>query len=663
MATTALTGKIIRSGSIPTTALGGGVVSSSTQIVESLPTGTLSSSAQFNALSNTTASYASLAATASYIAGAASDWGSLANKPVGIVSSSAQYPGWVTASSQINVNSTTGIATLATTGSNTFTGNQVLVSSSITASAFVVDGGISTQFLKADGTVDNSVYITADGVPSLPAYTVSSSTQIVESLPIGTVSSSAQYPGWVTSSSQIDYNSITNKLSGVVSASAQVSPLLPAGTVSSSNQVQLNAITGTTFSNASFIFPIDVSVVGTLTARQITTQYVSSSVIYESGSSKFGDSADDVMSVTGSIVVLGGTISGSLALPAGTVSSSGQVDYNSITNKLSGVVSASAQVTTLLPTGTISSSAQTTANLPSGVFSSSAQLPSGTVSSSGQVSYTGISSIPSGIVSSSTQVTPLLPTGTVSASAQVSYTELSSIPSNIISSSAQLPSGTVSSSGQVSYTGLTSIPAGIISSSAQVTPLLPAGTVSSSGQVDYNSITNKLSNVVSSSAQVATLLPASTVSSSAQVTAFLPTGLVSSSVQINTGSFSGSITSASYAPLQQYLTPTTETFTGNGVLQNFTLSQVYTPAAIFVTVGGISMLNNDDYTLAGNILSFTPAPVSQSSIVVRGLVNVTTNATGSFSGSFAGVFTGNVTSASYASTYAVGKAIAFSLIF
>jgi len=41
---------------------------------------------------------------------------------------------------------------------------------------------------------------------------VSSSAQVKTFLPGGTVSSSAQYPGWVTSSGQIDYNNIQNKL-------------------------------------------------------------------------------------------------------------------------------------------------------------------------------------------------------------------------------------------------------------------------------------------------------------------------------------------------------------------------------------------------------------------------------------------------------------------
>jgi hypothetical protein len=42
---------------------------------------------------------------------------------------------------------------------------------------------------------------------------------------VGTVSSSGQFPGWITASSQIDYNTITNKLSDVVSSSAQFNVL------------------------------------------------------------------------------------------------------------------------------------------------------------------------------------------------------------------------------------------------------------------------------------------------------------------------------------------------------------------------------------------------------------------------------------------------------
>lgn len=52
----------------------------------------------------------------------------------------------------------------------------------------------------------------------------------------------------------------------------------------------------------------------------------------------------------------------------------------------------------------------------SGVWSGSAQLPSGVVSGSSQVSYTGLSNIPAGIVSGSSQIVTLLPSGVVSSS-------------------------------------------------------------------------------------------------------------------------------------------------------------------------------------------------------------------------------------------------------
>ena len=49
-------------------------------------------------------------------------------------------------------------------------------------------------------------------------------------------------------------------------------------------------------------------------------------------------------------------------------------------------------------------------------------------------------------------------------------------------------------------------------------------------------------------------MPGGAVSSSAQIIPLLPTGTVSSSLQINTGSFSGSITSASFATSATSLT-------------------------------------------------------------------------------------------------------------
>ncbi len=51
----------------------------------------------------------------------------------------------------------------------------------------------------------------------------------------------------------------------------------------------------------------DLVVSGTVTAEEFHTEYVSSSIIYQSGSTKFGDTADDIHSFTGSLKVYGPT--------------------------------------------------------------------------------------------------------------------------------------------------------------------------------------------------------------------------------------------------------------------------------------------------------------------------------------------------------------------
>ena len=189
-----------------------------------------------------------------------------------------------------------------------------------------------------------------------------------------------------------------------------------------------------------------------------------------------------------------------------------------------GIVSGSTQVAALLPTGTISSSAQVDAdsitnfdsNVKSkldveGVISGSSQIlgGSGIVSGSSQITYADISSIPAGIVSGSSQVTSLLPTGIVSGSSQIDADSITNFDSNV---KAKLDAD------------------GVISGSAGIVPLLPTGTVSGSSQVNADSITNFDENVkakldadgvISGSAGIIPLLPTGTVSGSSQVTGIL----------------------------------------------------------------------------------------------------------------------------------------------
>ena len=138
------------------TLLPGSTVSSSAQVTAFLPASTISSSTQFKTLTDPfTGSFTGSfngAHTGSILA-------------AGVVSSSAQYPGWMTSSTQVvwsSVNYNTGI--------------------------------------------------------------VSSSGQVQLLLPGSTVSSSAQYPGWMTSSAQVVWSSV-NYSAGIVSSSAQFNAL------------------------------------------------------------------------------------------------------------------------------------------------------------------------------------------------------------------------------------------------------------------------------------------------------------------------------------------------------------------------------------------------------------------------------------------------------
>jgi hypothetical protein len=56
-----------------------------------------------------------------------------------------------------------GTNTTTTSSNLTFDGTNLGVSGSVTANSFVKSGGTSSQFLKADGSVDNNTYLTSSG--------------------------------------------------------------------------------------------------------------------------------------------------------------------------------------------------------------------------------------------------------------------------------------------------------------------------------------------------------------------------------------------------------------------------------------------------------------------------------------------------------------------
>jgi hypothetical protein len=176
-------------------------------------------------------------------------------------------------------------------------------------------------------------------------------------------------PTLVSGSSQISYSGITDIPAGLVSGSSQISYSgitdIPAGLVSGSSQIQLSGIFGTTFSASNFTFPQDLIVQGKLTAQEFNTELISSSIIFESGSTKFGDSFDDVHSFTGSLEVQG-TVSATTF--SGLISSSAQVSYTGLSDTPAGIVSGSTQVKALLPAGTVSGSVQVAINSTTGTL-------------------------------------------------------------------------------------------------------------------------------------------------------------------------------------------------------------------------------------------------------------------------------------------------------
>jgi len=84
-------------------------------------------------------------------------------------------------------------------------------------------------------------------------------------------------------------------------------------------------VTGALFTNGAVTTNGNLTVNGTITANQlnINVTTVSSSVIYSSGSTKFGDTADDTMQVTGSMLVNGNIVLASGFAITGSHSGSG----------------------------------------------------------------------------------------------------------------------------------------------------------------------------------------------------------------------------------------------------------------------------------------------------------------------------------------------------
>jgi hypothetical protein len=204
-------------------------------------------------------------------------------------------------------------------------------------------------------------------------------------------------PALVSGSSQIIYSGLTGIPSDIVSGSSQIELTGTTGysTLSSSinsinsftSSYSTGSFTGSFKGDGSHLYNIpatgvtglqldkivsgnasasidangfyvnkNVYIDGTITAKELYIDYVTSSVLFQSGSTKFGDSADDNHNFTGSVYIDGNlnvdSITGSIDFNNLTnvptlVSGSSQISYTGITNIPNGIVSGSGQVINL----------------------------------------------------------------------------------------------------------------------------------------------------------------------------------------------------------------------------------------------------------------------------------------------------------------------------
>jgi hypothetical protein len=115
-------------------------------------------------------------------------------------------------------------------------------------------------------------------------------------------------------------------------------------------------------------------VTGFIETQELRTTYISSSILYRSGSTKFGDELDDTHSFTGSL-----TVSGSISVPSsGLVSGSSQITYGGLSGVPSGIVSGSVQID-VMSTTNIARLATTGSNVFTGALTGTTATFSGTI--------------------------------------------------------------------------------------------------------------------------------------------------------------------------------------------------------------------------------------------------------------------------------------------
>jgi hypothetical protein len=238
----------------------------------------------------------------------------------------------------------------ATTGSNTFVGLQTIQGSIVPASHATYDLGsagynfrhlyLSSASLYIDGTkvlgsTSQELQITTDAGQSFKILEAGSDTITLQS-----------NDGNITLATSGGGDVILDPTTGIIALKGTT-------TIYAGNRVLSSDGNAIQFGN-SVTMTGSLIVTGFIETQELRTTYISSSILYRSGSTKFGDELTDTHAFSGSVL-----ISGSLSVPdSGLVSGSSQITYSGLSGIPSGIVSGSAQIISALPAGTVSGSSQ-----------------------------------------------------------------------------------------------------------------------------------------------------------------------------------------------------------------------------------------------------------------------------------------------------------------
>ena len=490
----------------------GGTVSSSAQVVANLPANTVSSSTQVKVFlpDGTVSSSMQLSASSVPAGTVSSSTQVVQSLPIGTVSSSAQQPGWVTASSQIDVRNTIGITTIATTGSNTFVGNQIMSGSVTVTGNLNILGSSSIVYTSASELIvgDNKIIVNSTDALRFAGL------QIIDSGSISPTTASLYWDGLnhkfiYENLSGSDYNSAILLAGPKNTGALGNEPVLTTGripvatgddhldnrTPSSSIRVDFTTlrtdieaglyITGSTTSSGHIVPAItDTYDLGSPTLK-FRSLYLSASTLYL-GTLALSD-------VGGALSISPSGSPAAISPISGAFTGSFRGNGSQLTN--------------------ISSTA-----LPAGIISSSAQLPAGTISSSGQVTASSTTGFTSGVE-------------------QI-------LKDNTVHSGSFLGTATTNNLSE----GFTNL----YYTDARVKTKLSAEEVHSGSSLGTATTTNLIegTNLYFTNPRVISALPINTVSSSNQIINFLPIGTVSSSNQVDLGNAFGTASralTASYA--------------------------------------------------------------------------------------------------------------------